>query len=145
MSKISKILESLNRIDEAAKLDKKHLTVLYDLAKARKLEMTTEVYTLKPFQRNVIDTMSSGYFTEQKILENYTKTLADGFFHVNFNTSSENPTFIKNLELILNAKGQFELRRVALNQGNKQVIPGFNFMGLPVRGVIFETRLFKIK
>lgn len=122
--------------------DKKELGILLKLTDALRKEHDTSQYTMTVDQRRVVDTLTNGYHTRAKMEEGYNATLKDGFFNVSFNDKADAPRFMLSLETVLGKKGCFEFRRVALNNGNKVQVPGW---GHGVTGVIYETRLFKVK
>ena len=135
---------SVEAVDKKkAKSDKKELDILLALTDAMNKELDTKVYTLDKHLRNVVYTMTRGYHTKAKMIEGYNATLDQGLFSVSFNSSDTATTFMKDLEIALGKKGGFYFEKVALNNGDKVLIPGFNFRGFPVTGVIYETRLFK--
>lgn len=107
-------------------------------------EIETKNYVLQPVQRNVVYTMTSGYLTHAKLMSNLEKTSKEGFFHTSFNDKEDAAYLLANLNRVLGTpEGTFYFERVALNGGNKTTVPGFSFMGMPVKGVITENRLFK--
>ena len=109
-------------------------------------ELETRNYVLVPAQRNVVYTMTSGYLTHAKLMSNLEKTTKEGFFHSSFNDKEDAAYLLANLNKVLGTpEGTFYFERVALNSGNKQVITGFQFQGMPVKGVIYETRKFRKK
>jgi hypothetical protein len=125
--------------------DTEILTILFDLNDKLNAEKKTKKYTLKPYQRNVISILSSYHYTKSKLQENYKKILNEGFFDVAFTKKETSDEFINNIDKVIGRKGMFYLKKVELNNGKNVTIPGFNFMGFPVTGVIFEIRLFKKK
>lgn len=57
-----------------------------------------------------------------------------------FNNAEDRARLIRVLDRI--ARGQYEFRRVEVSRG---VVPGFTFGGMPVRGTIYEWRLFNTR
>lgn len=159
MGKHTDILEGLKLIHDSKKVvssntddevgitvsvaaDKKELEILLKLTDALRKEYDTGQHTMTIDQRWVVDVFTNGYHTRAKMEEGYNATLKDGFFNVTFNDKADAPKFMLSLEKVLGKKGCFEFRRVALNNGNKVQVPGW---GHGVTGVIYETRLFKVK
>lgn len=119
---------------------------LKNLTETLNNEIETKNYVLKPVHRNVVYTMTSGYLTHAKLMSNLEKTSNEGFFHTSFNDKEDAAYLLENLNRVLGVpEGTFYFERVALNSENKQVIPGFRFHGMPVKAVIYETRLFRKK
>lgn len=61
-----------------------------------------------------------------------------GAFNSDFNNDVHRNVIMQELNKI--APNRYEFRQVTV--GNNQVVPGFNFMGFPVKGNIYEWRLF---
>jgi hypothetical protein len=86
------------------------LKMLLALVDAYNRERDTKVYTMTPGQRNVVNTMTNGYHSREKMKEGYDKTLGDGFFNASFNDKGDAVKFIKDLEMSIDKKGAYEIK-----------------------------------
>ena len=122
--------------------------MIKDLRKILKLadevikEENTKKYTLKPFQRNVVRTLSGGFVVDKEaIRNNLMKTKTTGYFEPTFNDEEDAKEFLNHLEMVV-GKNKYYLKTVKVGTKNN-IIPGFGFCGAPVKGQILETRLFR--
>ena len=122
--------------------------MINDLRKILKLadevikEENTKKYTLKPFQRNVVRTLSGGFVVDKEaIRNNLMKTKTTGYFEPTFNDEEDAKEFLNHLDMVV-GKNKYYLKTVKVGTKNN-IIPGFDFCSAPVKGQILETRLFR--
>ena len=122
--------------------------MIEDLRKILKLadevikEEKTNKYTLKPFQRNVVRILSGGFVVDKEAIKNnLMKTKTTGYFEPTFNDEEDAKEFLNHLEMVV-GKNKYYLKTVKVGTKNN-IIPGFDFCGVPVKGQILETRLFR--
>lgn len=122
------------------KRDQREMDTLIRMLNEIQREEDTGEFTMKPYERMVINSFRSGRSRNerQNVIDNYNKTLygesGKGFFDISFNTDGYARDFERAMNQIFGKK--FEIRRVMWSKDN----PHSKIMGR-----YSEARLFKVK